>query len=349
MGLFDWLGQRVSGEAMQRARVVVPDGQNLTSTKNAKVAVAEQNYVRIWLAEMFLKNDNKWFTSRFPLAYSLVGLEYAARKVELANVSGKNRFEIKQPDLGKSILRNYALTPLLPFRGGTIEIDCGLVSMRAGNVLQSFAGVVSDLAGKLNAPQVAAVVGIAESVAGGVQELLGAGEAETVLYVHDTFGAATLRDGYIFLSGKKQTEVSPQSIWITDDGARQGSGPNNLQHLDPQNYMVLRIEVATERDDWRSLSTISDPLDAAMEARFEGDENKVKLLVNQAKLAAIKSPDLTRRDMQRVISGIDKELQAPSAAAHGPQSALERAVARVSADDAASLPPLDEQRLLASL
>jgi hypothetical protein len=175
MGLFDWLGQHINHDAEQRARVVVADEQNLTTAKKGTVAVAEQHYIRMWLSEMFLHSGERWFSDRFPLTYSLVGVEYAGQKVELANVSGKNKFEIKQPDLDKSILRNYALTPLLPFHGGTIEVDCGLVSMSAGNLIQSFAGVLSDVAGKLNAPQVAAVVGIAEAVASGVQDLLGAG------------------------------------------------------------------------------------------------------------------------------------------------------------------------------
>ena len=353
MGLFDWLGGRVDQVARQRARIVIPDAQNLTTTKKGTQAVAEQHYVRIWLSEMFLKSNNVWFTSRFPLVYSLVGLQYAGKNLELANVSGKNRFEIKQPDLDRSILRDYPLTPLLPFRGGTIEIDCGLVSMQAGNLVQSFAGVVSDLAGKLNAPQVAAIVGIAESVAGGVQQLLGAGEAETMLYIHDTFDANDLRDQFILLSGKRQADVPPHTIWVTDAGVRQGVNFANLTQLDPQDFIVLRIEVAEERDDWRSLTAISEPLEAATEAQFGGEDNKAKLLINQAKLATIKSPDLTRRDMQRVIAGIDKELQspqpAPAMAGLKPSSALEKAVARVSPEEAAALAPLDEDQLLETL
>ena len=58
-----------------------------------------------------------------------VELNYAGQSVEFTNVSGKNKLEIKQTDLGRSLLYNYPVTPLLPFRGGTIGLDCGLVSM----------------------------------------------------------------------------------------------------------------------------------------------------------------------------------------------------------------------------
>jgi len=167
--------------------------------------------------------------------------------------------------------------------------------------------------------------------------------------MHDTFAAGTLRDEYFVLSSKRQVDVPPNTIWVTDDGVRTGASAAGLKQLDPQDYLVLQIEVADERDDWRSLSAIAEPLEAALQAKFEGDDNKSKLLVSQAKLAAIKSPDLTRLDMQRVIAGIDKEMGAPGAAALGGESALKRAVSRVSKAEAAALPPLDEDALLSTL
>ena len=352
MGLFDWLGSKINGQAQPRAKIEIADAHNLTGRDIGLKAVAEQHYVRLWISDMYLKNDNKWFSSRFPLVYSLIGLDYGGQRTELANVSGKNKFAIKQADLGKSILQGYSLTPLLPFHGGIIEMDCGLVSMQAQNVLQDFAGVVSDIASKVNVPQVSQVVGIAGSVAAGVQSLLGAGDAQTMLYVHQSFQADTLKSGYIFLSDKQQTDIDPSKIWITADGVRQGS-QGALQPLDAQNYVVLRIEITQERDDWRSLPDIAGPLDAATEAKFSGDDAKAKLLLGQAKLATFKSKDLTRLDVTRVIKGIDAEFGAPVAAA-GPRervdaaTLLTRAVQRTSVE-AALASPVTEQNLFDSL
>ncbi|WP_204308223.1 hypothetical protein, partial [Klebsiella aerogenes] len=78
-------------------------------------------------------------------------------------------------DLDHSILRNYPLTPLLPFRGGAVEIDLGLVSMQASNLIESFAKTISDVAGTLKLAQVAEIANISSAIAGGVQSLLAAG------------------------------------------------------------------------------------------------------------------------------------------------------------------------------
>jgi hypothetical protein len=364
MGLFDWLGSKINGHAQQRARVVVADTHNLTGRDLGTAAVAEQHYVRLWISEMFLKNDKKWFSERFPLAYSLIGIEYAGQKTEIANISGKNRFEIKQADLGHSILHDYPLTPLLPFRGGTVEMDCGLVSMEAENVLQSFAGVVSDIAAKVNVPQVAAVVGIAGTIAASVQTLLGAGKAETLLYVHQSFDTNTLISGYTYLSGKQQNDVDPAKIWITSNGIRTGTSATSLSELDAQDFIVLRIEVVQQRDDWRSMTAIAEPLDGAIQASLTGEPDKAKLLIAQAKLAALKSKDLTQLDKMRVIKGMDAEVfgdPAPAGATEGAAlfgirrddeerpSAIERAVSRISIADALAASPITEEDVLAEL
>lgn len=339
-----------------RARVELLPSNVLTGEAVGLRPVAEQHYLRLWMSELYLRNDRKWFTTRFPLAYSMVGLQYGDQKSEIANVSGRNRFEITQADLGRSVLRNYPLTPLLPFRGGTVELDCGLVSMEATNLLRSFAGVVSDLASKLNVPQLSAVVSIADSIASGVQELLGAGGAQTVLYAHDGYTAETLASGYTLLSALSQNQLRAERLWITPDGIRQGVDGDSLSTLDPEDFMLLRVEVATQRDDWRELVAIRDPFDRALDARITGETDKASMLIRQALGAAIRSADLTRLDRTRVALGMKAEFEAlaPMQAFRAPgmapgrprQDALARAIGNVPIDKAKDLLGVTEDELI---
>jgi hypothetical protein len=77
-------------------------------------------------------------------------------------------------------------------------------------------------------------------------------------------------------------------------------------------------------------------------------------LLAQAKRAALDSPDLTRADKVRIVKGIDAEFNAPSqpkiaagsGASPAPSTALERAVARVSAKDAVADPLFHDPALL---
>jgi hypothetical protein len=199
-------------------------------------------------------------------------------------------------------------------------------------------------------PRAAELVAAAGSVAAGVQGLLGAGRAETMLYVHDAFDRDTLAAGHIFLSNGKQSEVDPNRLWITDQGIRTGAtadmlGPlpaldyrtrataDMLGPLPALDYLVIRIEVVEERDDWRSMSQIAGPLEEALESTLAGDQDKARALLAQARLGALKSTDLTQLDRARVIRGMDAELAAATGSGvtvDSPAPAIERAAARVS-------------------
>ncbi len=339
MGLFDWLSGLGHEDAIHRTQIRIAPERVLTGAKVAVSPVAEQHYVRLWLTEMFLRDGGRWFTSRYPLTYSLVSLDFGDQKgAEWANVSGKNKLDIKQTDLGRSLLYNYPMTPLLPFRGGTISLDCGLVSMAADNIIKSFASVVSEFAGKLGDAQVSAVAGIAASVAGSVQELLGAGDSVSKLYYHDVFaagGGTKLTSGYLFLSEAAEGTIDPRSLWVTPSGIRQGASAADARALEPQDYLLLQIECATERDDYRSFSFIADPFNDALAAKSDGDADKARLLIAQAKRAVQKSVAFTAADGKRIRLAIDAAFAADGWEA----PALEGAVGLIG--KAAALTPLE--------
>jgi hypothetical protein len=341
MGLFDWLGAQISHKAQHLTKVKIPAERDLTG-RTGVAAQAQRHYVRLVLKELFLDKDRSWFTERYPLAYSLIGLQYGDQpKAEFANVAGKNKFDMKQVGQGRSILNNFSLTPLLPFRGGEIEVDCGLVSMQAGNVLESFAKTVSDVAGKLNVPQASKMIDIAGAIASGVQALLGAGKAEPVLTVHDTFSAGSLVSGHLLLSSAPDGDIAPGKVWMTEEGCRFGDR-STLGALHARDYLLLSIEVLDSRDDWYALSAIGGPLDKAIEAKQLNKLSDAEAFLLQAKAAASISSDLTRFDMLRVIAGIDRYYQgdftagmaAGTEAATGPgASHLARAVMTVTVEE----------------
>lgn len=311
MGLFDWLGKLAHEDGVHCSQLKIPAANILLPNYVSVTPQAEQHYVRIWLAEMFLRDGGKWFTKRYPLAYSLVSLAYSDQQgVDFANVSGKNRLEIKQTDLGRSVLYGYPLTPLLPFRGGTISLDCGLVSMATDNLVTSFASVVSEFAGKLGGAQVSVAADLAGSVASSVQALLGAGDAVSKLYYHNVFtatpGGTALNSGYLLLSDVPDGAIDPAQIWYTDAGLRQGVAKDALHALDRQDYLLFQIECVAERDDYQSFSYIAQPFNDALQARADGDDTKGNVLIAQAKRAVQASPDFTGADRKRVRLAIDK-------------------------------------------
>ncbi|MGO7028745.1 hypothetical protein ACCS69_33510 [Rhizobium johnstonii] len=311
MRLFDFLKTLTSKNAESRTAVKIDKLQDLTGVTGTK-AVAEQHYIQLILSEMFLEKSGEWFTTRYPLVYSLIALRFGDQpQVEFADVSGKSQFEIKQTDLNRSILKNYPLTPLLPFRGGHVEIDLGLVSMRAGNILESFAKTVSEVAGTLKLAQLSSAADITAAVTGGIQSLLGAGESVTKLSAHDMMygnpeDPTSIESGFIFLSAQKAGSVGPKEIWMTRDGLKKGANGDQLKALPSQDYMLLHVRVVEHRDDWISIGEIGKPLDKAIEAGLKGQDSEAKAFLVEARMAAVRHPGLTRGDAARVIVAMNR-------------------------------------------
>jgi hypothetical protein len=101
---------------------------------------------------------------------------------------------------------------------------------------------------------------------------------------------------------------------------------------------VLRLEVASSRDDWRSFTAISKPLEEAIAASQLAEDAKAAVLLSQAKAAALAAKDLTRLDKRRAVLGIQTEFNefglgpAGPVRAGSPADVLESAVVRVMPD-----------------
>jgi hypothetical protein len=123
--------------------------------------------------------------------------------------------------------------------------------------------------------------------------------------VHDMFTGKSLTSGYLLLATNPLKNFEGQTLWMTVGGVRVGSNPDALSEIEPQDFLVVFVECLEDRDDWQSLSSIGKPLDNAIQAKLSGRNDEARLLLVQAKVAAMASPDLTRRDGKRVVAAID--------------------------------------------
>ena len=73
MNLFEWLQSRWSNEAVHYTYLWIRDANVQLAGGAPFVPVtvqAGQHYYRLWLAEMFLKNDRDWGSSWYPAVMS---------------------------------------------------------------------------------------------------------------------------------------------------------------------------------------------------------------------------------------------------------------------------------------
>lgn len=310
MGLWDNLTGWLSEDQHERVHVAIDPGRVDTSFTATPVA-ADEHYFRISVAQMFLQKKSTAFQEFYPAVHSVVRCTFAGQSVELPNVADPTKL-LQQDGKGDWIARNFTLLPLMPFKGGEVRVVAGLYAVKGENRLKEFIGVLGGFAGLLAVPQLSAVLAVAQPLAAGIQALFGGGGGMHLGY-QNTFvgkGSSTgnvLQEGYIALIRLQSDSSLAKRLFVINGELHEGASRDALVPFERADFMLLRIEVRTERDDWNELTSIASPRQAALSAIAEGMTAKAAALHKQSLVAALQAPEITGADRRRVIDLLNRE------------------------------------------
>jgi hypothetical protein len=299
----------VHQNATQCVSVVIP--WQRTDVDNEPAALVPfQSYVRLWLTDMFLSANRQWFQDRYPAVHTSIGLKFGADTVKISHVTDGTG------QVGPGHFVDYALTDLIPFSGGTVEVQSGLLALKGTNYLKGTIGILKDFSGLVAAP-LTQTLEVAEKVSSGVQSLLGDGAGTIALGFHQQFmatdggkggnGGNVLRPGYVAVIAATSKEIDVSKLFVSGSKLRYGKDLDTAKPLEGYDYMLLRIEGRSERDNWR-MRNIEEPLNQAIDATVRGEQEKAKQYLTATLAVIWQSPDLAVQDRRRVADAIKAEL-----------------------------------------
>jgi hypothetical protein len=310
-----------SKNARQYLYVPIPRGLIDPASDDAPLK-PYRSYFRLWLSEMFLTKNRRWFKDWYPAVHSSVKLNYG----DQGAVSFDKVASLPEELQSKGVILNYKLSELMPYNGGEVEVTAGLLAMPAkeNKSIGAAIKVCGDFAG-LVAPPLGQALAISQKIASSVRELLAAAEGSVHLSMHQTFtstgggGAHDLKPGYIAVILGTAEQIATERLSVSQDrlqyAVNEGDAPQPLQGYD---YMLFRIEGRDERDDWR-LKNIQEPVEKAIQALLKGDQDEANAYTLMALATTFQSPDLAVHDRRRVAQAIKEELAQISQTGHGIQ------------------------------
>jgi hypothetical protein len=269
----------------------------------------ERSYFRLWLTEMFLTQSKDWFKDWYPAVHSSVRLKFGNQ----SDVNFSRVVRAPEEALANGVLLNYRLTELMPFNGGVVELEAGLLALEGKNHLKAAIDILANFSSLVAAPLSQALT-IAEKVSGSMQDLLGSTNGKIHLPFHQTFtatgggGGNELRPGYIAVVLATAYQIDKDRLSVKDDRLHYVIGSRDEPRpFEGYDYMLFRIEGREQRDDWR-LKNIQEPLDKAKEALIQNETEKAEAFKKIALVTAWQSPDLAAYDRRRVVQAIKEEL-----------------------------------------
>jgi hypothetical protein len=314
MKLSERLTQLFSKDATHLARIAIARDHVKDATYSDEPLESGKHYFRLWLTEMFLTKEVDWFRRWYPMAHSLVILQFGDQQIEIPHIAGPSHLkDVDEAHLERFIALDHAMTGLVPFNGGLVDIAVALLAMKGQDYSASIGKVLGDLSKLLVAPQLSSVLNIALPVASGIEDLLGGQSGEIHLGLSQSFtgkdggGANVLRGGYFAVVRGREADYPAPELWVVENRLRQGTTLANSTPLEGVTYMLFRLESQTNRDDFRSLKSIADPFKEALKYLSEGDEAKATDALRRTLLLVRMSPDLTRAHRAAVSAALREE------------------------------------------
>ena len=309
MPLLDTLNEWWAREAPYYVVHDVPAAAVQPAGDTGAPCLAGTHYFRLWLAEMRLAQDQRWFTTRHPAVHSLVRLRFGDHEIELPRLSGPMTVAgLDQAHLGAVVHLDHPLTPLLPYNGGIVELAAGLVALEGTTVLGEFVKAVDAVSQVLVQPPLSLALAAIGPVTNAVTTLLGAGAGRQHLGVHLSYAGErppqALHAGYVAVIRRDASTLPVHDLSVQQGVLRLRGVP-----LAGADYMLFRIERVEERDDWDSLASIASPFRDALAALSHGNGQIADAHLRRAMLEAWTSPDLTRADRTRVCNELKRSYQ----------------------------------------
>jgi hypothetical protein len=316
MSLLDTLKGWIKKDAVKYLALRIPYDHVEKPKFEDRVLRAQKDYCRLALAEMHLKEGTSWFSTWYPVVHALVRFQFGGKTVDIPRVAGTSQIaNLEKQDLSQRVALNYALTTTMPFNGGDVEIEAGLLAMQGSNDLKSLLKVLGDFSSLLAVPQLSAALAVAGPLADGLQNLLSGDNGHLELGFHQTFGNtggdSELRPGYHAVLLATEQQIKPEELWVKGDRLHVGKDLASSKMLTGVTHMLLRLEGFSEREDWPELKNINEPFEKAKEALAKNGFQENEEYVTQfraAQSAAVTSPDLTRADQVRVAKAIKDAL-----------------------------------------
>ncbi|WP_037309763.1 hypothetical protein [Amycolatopsis orientalis] len=258
-----------------------------------------EGYVRLWLAEGFLATARSWGNDHFPALHGGVTLSFAGRATPFT------RFTKPSAPLSAGVYLDYPMTTLLPFVGGTVELEAGLYRATVAGPLAAAVEIGGKLA-SLIGPPLSMAADIADKISQGLGIVLDAQKEAPVLGLHHTLvsdggGGQVLRSGSLVLINAQEHEL-PAGLRMENGRLRSDSGL-----LTGFDYLVLRVECRTEHDELRFPQLASLQQRAATEW-LSGEVERFKQIRALAITEAVGSADLIARDRFRLAKYVADQI-----------------------------------------
>jgi hypothetical protein len=203
--------------------------------------------------------------------------------------------EVDKDSPARTLTVDLPLMGPVPYRGGELTIEIGLIATRYGDLAKPYLDLLHQLSTVAGLPYVKAAMPFVDPVKSGIEGLLGISDATRIeLGLHR--GWSELQTDTFLLSNlPPNSDISGLRF---DPHTYQ---PAAAPPLTGQSWIIFRVGVGDERDDWGKIPELHDAHEKLRAATLNGPETEIRPRMEEFRRLTLLSPDLISSDARRLI------------------------------------------------
>lgn len=301
--------QRIAvSPTIQNAILRIPNSNVLDDSFTGERIIREQDYFELRVVEQFLQNKRVYWDTYNPLTLVLTSFIYAGEKQSFPFIIGPTMFKnIDQIEDKDSVrYKNTRVAGPIPYRGDDVAIFVGLYRVKIQDWAQQSLNFLELVASAFNSSRMSEYIQIARPLLQGIAEFIGIGDdIQNRLAIRNTFTDPStgttnpFSSGYYVVLLMDQSEAEDSEFWVKGNNLYHGADASHLIIYKETDYVLFLIAAVSERGDYTTFE-FHEIWDNVVEAIWKSEEEIAKKKVIRLFELVATSPDLTRRDRNRL-------------------------------------------------
>ena len=265
-----------------------------------------ESYINVHLQSLRITHVRRGLNKFFGAVHSYIALPHMREGLAeyLVFTTPERLKDIDAPNIDNVIqLRRRLLGPT-PYQGGDVEMELALFSIKSGEMTGPFLAVLEFLSESAGVSFLSVIVPYVAPLKEGVK-LLAKMSGSSSLEIGLNATQPHLETGCYVILRAPRKEIKLEELQLRDDGHLLDPSGNLIADYP---YLVFTIEATQEKDDWFNIPELKQAYAVVQEA-IEADQiEDAQLALKMFRRTALFSPDLLRKDAERIVELVTKEM-----------------------------------------
>ena len=265
--------------------------------------IEDETYFEVYLEAVRLEYSRKLATNfhvgvHAAATYSSFG---DAQKTVSRFVTPGTKTGTDAADLKNVLLRSKKLLGPIPWRGGEIDLEFGLFSVKAGNLLSSLTGYIAELS--------SAIAGLHTSKMEALFPLITQGTDILAGQKNDVKLHVGIESSHNLTQGCTMALVAIDRTTLKDTELEFSEGILKLNRKPVEcAYCVISIVPCMENHNFGGIPDLSEGYSRINDSVRSGDIQAAQNALKTFRLIALSSPDITTKDAMNLVAKIQQKL-----------------------------------------